>query len=103
MQESVSTVNITFQSPPRASRPSPSSRHRRDLEGVPESTAEQMVEDFMAYQHAPSTVQEKRLYEYQPVEKNGTLADTRLIALDFDEIVTLEVRHPQDIAVRNAA
>lgn len=102
MHDAVSTVNITFRSPARVSRPSPPSHHRRDLEGVPASTAQQMAQDFTAYQHAPSTVGEKKLYEYQPVGQNGAFDDTRLIALDFDEIVTLEVQS-QDIAVRTTA
>jgi len=92
MHDTVSTVNITFRSPARVSRPSSPSHHCRDLEGVPESTAKQMAQDFTAYQHAPSTVGEKKLYEYQPVGKSGALDDTRLVALDFDEIVTLEVQ-----------
>lgn len=100
MHESGSTVNITFQSPARASRPSSPSHHHRDLEGVPESTAEQMAQDFTAYQRAPSSVSEKQLYTYQPVGNNGTLDDTRFIALDFDEIVTLEVHTPQDFAMQ---
>lgn len=102
MHDAVSTVNITFRSPARVSRPSPSSHHRRDLEGVPASTAQRMAQDFRAYQHAPSTVDEKQLYEYRPVGEDRPFDDTRLIALDFDEIVTLEVQS-QDIAVRATA
>lgn len=102
MHNAVSTVNITFQSPARASRPSSPSHHHRDLEGVPKSTAKQMAQDFTAYQRTPSTTGEKKLYEYQPVGQNGAFDDTRLIALDFDEIVTLEIQ-PRDVAVREAA
>lgn len=91
MNEPASTVNITFQSPTRASRPSAPSYHHRDLEGVPESTARQMARDFTTYQHHPSSISEKKLYEYQPAGKYGPSDDTRLVALDFGEIVTLEV------------
>ncbi len=97
MNEPVSTVNITFQSPARASRPSARSYHHRDLEGVPESTARQMARDFTTYQHHPSSMSQKKLYEYQPAGQYGSSDDTRLIALDFGEIVTLEVIQPSNV------
>lgn len=102
MNEPVSTVNITFQSPTRASRPRAPSYHHRDLEGVPESTARQMAQDFTTYQHEPSRISEKQLYKYHPA-KNGTADDPRLIALDFGEIVTLEVIQPSNMPVRGNA
>lgn len=91
MNEQASTVNITFQSPARTNLPRPSARHRRDLEGVPPSTARQMSQDFSTYQREPSAVDEKKLYEYQPTGKQGMSDDEVFVALDFGEIVTLEV------------
>ncbi|WP_263787687.1 hypothetical protein [Salinibacter grassmerensis] len=103
MNKSASTVNITFESPTRTSRPSASSFHHRNLEGVPESTARQMAQDFTTYQHEPSTISEKKLYKYQSVDQSGTLEDECLVALDFGEIVTLEVTHPSNVTVREGA
>jgi len=99
MDEPASTVNITFQSPTRASRPSTSSFHNRNLEGVPESTARQMAQDFTTYQREPSRISEKKLYTYQSADQNGALKDECLVALDFKEIVTLEVTSPSNVAV----
>ncbi|GEM_PF-2319417 len=90
MNESASTVNIVFKSPARANRSRTSIRHKRNLEGVPVSTAQQMVSDFTAYQHQPSTRDEKKLYEYQPRTGNAS-EDEVFVALDFGEIVALEV------------
>ena len=103
MTEPTSTVNITFQSPARTSRPDAPSYHHRDLEGVPESTARQMVQDFTTYQHEPSAISEKKLYKYRPAGKSTPADDKRLVALDFGEIATLEVIQPSNVAVRKSA
>ncbi|WP_263820729.1 hypothetical protein [Salinibacter sp.] len=103
MNEPASTVNITFQSPTRASRPTTPSFHHRNLEGVPESTARQMAQDFTTYQHEPSTISEKKLYTYPSASQNGALDDECLVALDFGEIVTLEVTHSSNVPVREEA
>ncbi|WP_103020728.1 hypothetical protein [Salinibacter altiplanensis] len=99
MNEPASTVNITFQSPTRTSRPSAPSFHHRNLEGVPESTARQMSRDFTTYQHEPSRISEKKLYKYQSADNSGALDDECLVALDFGEIVTLEVTSSSNVAV----
>jgi len=96
MSEPSSTVNITFQSPARANLSRSPSRHSRNLEGVPVSTARQMARDFTTYQHEPSAVNEKKLYEYQPSGKGQTSNDEVVVALDFGEIVTLEVNRKQE-------
>ena len=103
MNEPASTVNITFESPPRNSPPRTSSHHHRDLEGIPESTAHQMAQDFTTSQHEPSMVSEKKLYTYEPAGPNKAGNDTRFIALDFEEIVTLEVVEPAAVAVPGRA
>jgi hypothetical protein len=71
MSEPVSTVNITFQPPMRTNLSRCSSPHRRNLKGVPQSTAQQMAQDFTAYQHEPSAIEEKKLYTYQPSGQNA--------------------------------
>lgn len=100
MSEPASTVNITFQPPTRTtlSRPSPS--HRRNLEGVPQSTAQQMAQDFTAYQHEPSAIEEKKLYTYRPSGQRGKPGDEVSVALDFEEIVALEVDRGHTVPVR---
>ena len=90
MDKPASTVNIVFRSPARATLPRPSSRHRRNLEGVPPATAQEMAADFAAYQHRPSVQEEKKLYEYQPRQANAP-GEEVFVALDFEEIVDLEV------------
>ena len=103
MNEPASTVNITFQSPARAHHSRPSARHSRDLEGVPVSTARQMARDFTTYQHEPSAVNEKKLYEYRPRGKKGATDSEVVVALDFGEIVTLEVNQKQRTLSRAVA
>lgn len=100
MHEPASTVNITFQSPARANLSRPPSRHHRDLEGVPESTAQQMVQDFAAYQHEPSAINEKKLYRYRRSEQGKVSEDEVSVALDFGEIVALEVDQQRESPVR---
>lgn len=91
MNESASTVNITFQSPARTNLSRASSRHSRDLEGVPTSTARKMARDFTAYKREPAATDEKRLYRYQPSGGRGTPNSEVSVALDFGEIVALKV------------
>lgn len=50
-----------------------------------------MARDFIAYQHEPSATEEKKLYKYQPSGQRGTPEDQVFVALDFGEIVSLEV------------
>jgi len=100
MSEPASTVNITFQSPTRSNLSRSPSRHRRDLEGVPESTARQMARDFMAYQHEPSAIDEKKLYTYRPSGQRGASNDEVYVALDFEEIVDLKVDRKPKAPVR---
>lgn len=100
MSEPASTVNITFQSPARSNLSRSPSRHRRDLEGVPASTARQMAQDFTAYQHEPSAIAEKKLYTYRPSGRRGASNDEVSVALDFGEIVDLEVDRKRKVPVR---
>jgi len=90
MDKPASTVNIVFRSPARTTLPRTSSHHRRNLEGVPPATAQEMAADFAAYQHRPSAQEEKKLYEYQPHQDNAP-GEEVFVALDFEEIVDLEV------------
>ena len=100
MSEPISTVNITFQPPTRTNLSRCSSPHRRNLKGVPQSTAQQMAQDFTAYQHEPSAIEEKKLYTYQPSGQNGPPGDEVSVALDFGEIVTLEVARSRTVPAR---
>ena len=100
MSEPVSTVNITFQPPTRTNLSRCSSPHRRNLKGVPQSTAQQMAQDFTAYQHEPSTIEEKKLYTYRPSGQRGTPGDEVSVALDFGEIVALEVDWNRTVSPR---
>lgn len=100
MSEPVSTVNITFQPPTRTNLSRCSSPHRRNLKGVPQSTAQQMAQDFTAYQHEPSAIEEKKLYTYQPSGQNGPPGDEVSVALDFGEIVALEVDWNRTVSPR---
>lgn len=103
MSETASTVNITFQSPARAHQSRPSVRHSRDLEGVPASTARKMARDFTKYQTEPSAINEKKLYEYQPTGRSDNPDREVVVALDFGEIVTLEVNQNQGTLSRAVA
>lgn len=96
------TVNIIFQSPARTALSRDSSRHKRDLEGVPQSTARQMARDFTTYQREPSTSNEKKLYTYRPSGKKKTSDDEVFVALDFGEIVALEVDRKRKVPSRGA-
>jgi hypothetical protein len=49
-----------------------------------------MAADFAAYQHRPSAQEEKKLYEYQPRQDDAPSEEV-FVALDFEEIVDLEV------------
>lgn len=100
MSEPISTVNITFQPPTRTNLSRCSSPHRRNLKGVPQSTAQQMAQDFTAYQHEPSAIEEKKLYTYQPSGQNGPPGDEVSVALDFGEIVALEVDWNRTVSPR---
>ena len=100
MSEPISTVNITFQPPTRMNLSRCSSPHRRNLKGVPQSTAQQMAQDFTAYQHEPSAIEEKKLYTYQPSGQNGPPGDEVSVALDFGEIVALEVDWSRTVSPR---
>ena len=100
MSEPISTVNITFQPPTRTNLSRCSSPHRRNLKGVPQSTAQQMAQDFTAYQHEPSAIEEKKLYTYQPSGQNAPPGDEVSVALDFGEIVTLEVARSRTVPAR---
>lgn len=100
MSEPISTVNITFQPPTRTNLSRCSSPHRRNLKGVPQSTAQQMAQDFTAYQHEPSAIEEKKLYTYQPSGQNGPPGDEVSVALDFGEIVALEVDWSRTVSPR---
>ena len=100
MSEPISTVNITFQPPMRTNLSRCSSPHRRNLKGVPQSTAQQMAQDFTAYQHEPSAIEEKKLYTYQPSGQNGPPGDEVSVALDFGEIVALEVDWNRTVSPR---
>lgn len=55
------------------------------------STALQMAQDFAAYQHKPSATEEKKFYKYEPPGRRKASDDEVFVALDFGEIVTLEV------------
>ncbi len=100
MRESASTVNITYETPTRANPSRSSSRHHRDLEGVPKSTAQQMARDFAAYQHEPSATNEKKLYKYRPPGQGGASESEVSVALDFGEIVALEVDRQRESPVQ---
>lgn len=100
MSEPISTVNITFQPPTRTNLSRCSSPHRRNLKGVPQSTAQQMAQDFTAYQHEPSAIEEKKLYTYQPSGQNAPPGDEVSVALDFGEIVALEVDWNRTVSPR---
>jgi hypothetical protein len=67
---------------------------------VPASTAQQMARDFTAYQHEPSAIEEKKLYKYRPSGQRGASEDEVFVALDFGEIVALEVDRQQRMPVR---
>jgi hypothetical protein len=97
MSEPASTVYITFQLPTRVNLSRSASRHSRDLEGVPESTARQMAQDFTAYQHEPSAVDEKQLYKYRPSGQRQGSENEVSVALDFGEIVSLEVDRKRNV------
>lgn len=90
-QTSVATVQITYQAPPRAKRSRPSSRHERQLEDVPKPTAQQMIDDFAAYQASRSRVNQHEAYTYQRSEPGETAGGEVMVALDFGEIVVLQV------------
>lgn len=100
MSEPASTVNITFQPPTRTNLSCPSSPHRRNLKGVPRSTARQMAQDFTAYQHEPSAIEEKKLYTYRPSGQRETPDDEVSVALDFGEIMALEVDRSRTVPAR---
>jgi hypothetical protein len=59
-----------------------------------------MAQDFTAYQHEPSAIEEKKLYTYQPSGQNGPPGDEVSVALDFGEIVTLEVARSRTVPAR---
>lgn len=103
MSEPVSTVNITFQPPTRTNLSRCSSPHRRNLKGVPQSTAQQMAQDFTAYQHKPSANDEKKLYKYRPSGQREPSGDEVFVALDFGEIVALEVDRRRKVSTRESS
>lgn len=54
-----------------------------------------MARDFMEYQHEPSAIEEKKLYTYRPSGRGESSDGEVSVALDFGEIVTLEVNEKQ--------
>lgn len=76
-------VTITFRTPYSEDREDGATLHERQLEGVPEDTAEQMAEDFVQYRTTRAESHRSVLYRYEGAE------DDVLAALDFEEIVAL--------------
>lgn len=84
------TVTITFQPPARVEAGPSSAAHERSLENVPLAAAQQMTEDFEAYQKSPSEDRRHELYTYSK-ETSPSSEKEALVALDFEEVLTLEV------------
>jgi hypothetical protein len=94
-------VRITFKSPSRMDPPGPPVTHRRSLECVPPATADEMAQDFRAYQNGDVSDPEPtsgsnpwKLYRYvkEGEEEKGEV----VVPLDFREIVDLTVASPPD-------
>jgi hypothetical protein len=75
--------------------------HRRSLEGVPPAIADEMAQDFRAYQNDDTSgpdpnlgVQSVEMYRYvkEGVEEKGEV----VVPLDFRVIVDLTVASPPD-------
>lgn len=62
-----------------------------------------MARDFTAYQHEPSATDEKRLYKYRPLGGRETSRSEVFVALDFGEIVALEVERKRKALPRKVA
>lgn len=90
-QNSVATVQITYQVPPRGERSRSSSRHERRLEGVPEPTAQQMLDDFAAYEASRGRVNQYEAYTYRRSDPGEPAGGEVMVALDFGEIAALQV------------
>lgn len=83
------TVHITFDPPARADSGPSNRSHRRNLKGVPPGMARQMRRDFAAYQRDPTEEKRQKLYTYSR-EDSRLSGGEALVALDFDEVLTLE-------------
>jgi hypothetical protein len=83
------TLQIVYQPPERADAPRSSSRHERQLEGVPEPTARRMLRDFATYQARPGAANQREAYTYQQTGPSGAADDEVMAALDFGEIAAL--------------
>ena len=70
---------------------------------VAQSTAQQMAQDFTAYQHEPSANDEKKLYKYRPSGQREPSGDEVFVALDFGEIVALEVDRRRKVSARESS
>lgn len=92
-------VTITYSPPPRELPPpgppvrrndrSPSTVHERRLERVPESTAQQMADDFVLYRLSEQALApEAEQYKIYRYSEEGREVQ---IALDFGEILALDV------------
>lgn len=57
--------------------------HERILEGVPESVAEQIARDFVAYETEPSEAARRKLYTFEGA------AEKTMLALDFAEVLAV--------------
>lgn len=91
-QRSATTVNITYQAPPRANLSRSSSRHERQLKGVPESVARQVLQDFAAYQASRDRAEQREVYTYQQRASEEASSEEVMVALDFGEICGLQVK-----------
>lgn len=83
-------VSLRFQPPDRKENSSGLSTreaplHERRLEAVPKSKAEQMVDDFSKYKGDAAKSERYKIYRYT---QSGEEIE---VALDFEEIVTLEI------------
>lgn len=90
IQTPTTTVQITFHTPSRANISRSSHLHERCLEGVPETVAQQMTEDFAAYQAERAGAERQKTYTYQHIKGEAATDDETFVALDFGEVVTIK-------------
>lgn len=83
------TVQITFQAPLRRDSPDLPVIHKRKLEGVPQSVAKEMIEDFRTYANNSSTPNPWKLYRYLKIGKEDQGEVTTPI--DFREVIDVVI------------
>lgn len=87
-RDSCTTVRVVFEPPTRANSRNATDLHQRHLQDIPQSLAQQMIEDYEKHERNPTEVKSHHLYTIPTPSMNDS-SEEAMVALDFDEICAM--------------